>query len=227
MKRNGNTNSNTGNADLEKLKGMLSDIRQNFEALGANEKSSADKSYVIGRNLTELHKENRYRQLKDEDGNCFKKWQDFCEKGCGFSRVYADKLMKSAAIQDRLEASEVTTIKQSVANLYRLHIADKKPSIDIKTVWQKATKDNPDAFPTRNAVLKAITPHAQGNARPNAKDKFIKELSDLELTVSERKVLNAIIKKWIQGGMVESPEEIGDIIWEVSSKGPFNLMNLN
>ena len=38
---------------------------------------------------------------------------------------------------------------------------------------------------------------------------------------------NAIIKKWIQGGMVESPEEIGDIIWEVSSKGPFNLMNLN
>lgn len=38
---------------------------------------------------------------------------------------------------------------------------------------------------------------------------------------------NAIIKKWIQGGMVESPEEIGDIIWEISSKGPFNLMNLN
>ena len=196
MKRNGNTNSNTGNADLEKLKGMLSDIRQNFEALGANEKSSADKSYVIGRNLTELHKENRYRQLKNENGNCFKKWQDFCEKGCGFSRVYADKLMKSAAIQDRLETSEVTTIKQSVANLYMLHIAEKKHSIDIKTTWKEATEDNPDAFPARSAVSKAINPYTQGSANPTPKDKFIKELFALDLTANEQKALAAIIKKW-------------------------------
>ena len=196
MKRNGNTNSNTGNADLEKLKGMLSDIRQNFEALGANEKSSADKSYVIGRNLTELHKENRYRQLMDEEGNCSKNWQDFCEKRCGFSRAYADKLMKSAAIQDRLAASEVTTIKQSVANLYMLHIAEKKHSIDIKTIWQEATEDNPDAFPARSAVSKAINPYAPSSAKTNFRAKFFKELSDLDLTDTQRKTLEAIIKKW-------------------------------
>ncbi len=196
MKRNGNDNSNNGNANIEELEGKLSAIRQNFEALGANEKSSADKSYVIGRNLTELHKENRYRQLKDEEGNCFKKWQDFCEKGCGFSRVYADKLMKSAAIQDRLAASEVTTIKQSVANLYMLHIAEKKHSIDIKTIWKEATEDNPDAFPARSAVSKAINPYAPSSAKTNFRAKFFKELSDLDLTVSEKKALNAIIKKW-------------------------------
>ena len=196
MKSNENNNSNIGNANIEELEGKLSAIRQNFEALGTNEKSSADKSYAIGRNLTELHEKNRYRQLNDEDGNCFKKWQDFCEKGCGFSRIYADKLMKSAAIQDRLEASEVTTIKQSVANLYMLHIAEKKHSIDIKTIWEKATETTSDAFPARNAVLKAIGPHAHGSAKPSPKDKFIKELSDLELTAGERKVLNAIIKKW-------------------------------
>ena len=196
MKRNGNDNSNNGNANIEELEGKLSAIRQNFEALGANEKSSADKSYVIGCDLTELHKENRYRQLKDEEGNRFKKWQDFCEKGCGFSRVYADKLMKCAAIQDRLEASEVTKIKQSVANLYMLHIAEKKHSIDIKTIWQVASKSTPDAFPARSAVSKAINPYTQGSAKPTPKDKFIKELSDLELTAGERKVLNAIIRKW-------------------------------
>ena len=38
---------------------------------------------------------------------------------------------------------------------------------------------------------------------------------------------NAIIKAWILGGLKETPEEIGDIIWDASSKGPFNLMNLN
>ena len=38
---------------------------------------------------------------------------------------------------------------------------------------------------------------------------------------------NAIIKAWILGGMKETPEELGDIIWDTSSKGPFNLMNLN
>ena len=196
MKRNGNDNSNNGNANIEELKGKLSAIRQNFEALGANEKSSANKSYIIGRNLTELHKEYRYRLLTDEDGNCFKKWQDFCEKGCGFSRVYADKLMKSAAIQDRLEASEVTKIKQSVANLYMLHIAEKKHSIDIKTIWQMASKSTPDAFPARSAVSKAINPYTQGSAKPTPKDKFIKELSALDLTANEQKALAAIIKKW-------------------------------
>ena len=38
---------------------------------------------------------------------------------------------------------------------------------------------------------------------------------------------NAVIQKWILGGMTESPEEIADIIWEASSKGPFTLMKLN
>ena len=38
---------------------------------------------------------------------------------------------------------------------------------------------------------------------------------------------NAVIKAWILGGMKETPEEIGEIIWETSSKGPFNLMELN
>ena len=38
---------------------------------------------------------------------------------------------------------------------------------------------------------------------------------------------NSIIHKWILGGMQESPEEIADIIWECSSKGPFTLMKLN
>lgn len=38
---------------------------------------------------------------------------------------------------------------------------------------------------------------------------------------------NAIIKAWILGGMKETPEEIGDIIWETSSKGPFSLMDFN
>ena len=196
MKSNENNNSNIGNANIEELEGKLSAIRQNFEALGTNEKSSADKSYAIGRNLTELHEKNRYRQLNDEDGNCFKKWQDFCEKGCGFSRIYADKLMKSAAIQDRLAASEVTTIKQSVANLYMLHIAEKKHSIDIKTTWKEATEDNPDAFPARSAVLKAINPHAQNHNMSNPGKKFFAGLSKLDLTDQEREILNSIIAKW-------------------------------
>ena len=38
---------------------------------------------------------------------------------------------------------------------------------------------------------------------------------------------NAVIYNWILGGMTESPEEIADIIWEASSKGPFTLMKLN
>ena len=189
-------NNNKGNAEIDKFQKKFTEIRQNFEGLSANEKSSADKSYVIGRNLTELHKENRYRQLMDEEGNCSKNWQDFCEKRCGFSRAYADKLMKSAAIQDRLAASEVTTIKQSVANLYMLHIAEKKHSIDIKTTWKEATEDNPDAFPARSAVLKAINPHAQNHNMSNPGKKFFAGLSKLDLTDQEREILNSIIAKW-------------------------------
>ena len=37
---------------------------------------------------------------------------------------------------------------------------------------------------------------------------------------------NAVISSWILDGMKDSPEDIADIIWEASRKGPFNLMKL-
>jgi len=189
-------NTNKGNAEIDKFQEKFTEIRQNFEGLSANEKSSADKSFVIGRNLIELRTENRYRKLKVGEGSYFKKWQDFCEKGCGFSKAYADKLMNCAKVQGRLEASQVTTIKQSVANLYVLHIAEKKYSIDIETVWKKATGSTPDAFPTRSEVLKAINPHAQNHSTSKPGKKFFAGLSKLDLTDQEREILNGIIAKW-------------------------------
>ena len=185
-----------GSGEVDKLQEEFDEIRQNIEGLSSNEKSSADKSFIIGRNLIKLHSENHYRQLTDEDGNCFKKWQDFCEKGCGFSRTYADKLMKCAKMQERLEASRVTTIKQSVANLYRLHVAEEKHSIDIETVWKEATKSTPDAFPTRSEVSKAINPPAQSRNTTSPGKKFFDGLSKLNLTANEKKILAAIIAKW-------------------------------
>ena len=189
-------NTNKGNAEIDKLQEKWTKIRQNFEGLRANEKSSADKSFLIGLNLIELHAEYRYRNLTDEDGNGFKKWQDFCMKGCGFSRIYADKLMNAAEMQKRLEASNLTTIKQSVANLYMLHIAEKKHSINIEAVWKEATKSIPDAFPARNEVLKAINPHAQNHNTTDPSKKFFDRLGKLNLTDAEKKALDGIIAKW-------------------------------
>ena len=186
MKSNANTTTSTENANIDELKGKFDAIRQNFEALGASEKSSAGTSYLIGRNLIELHEGNRYRQLKDEDGNNFKAWQDFCEKGCGFSRIYADRLMRCAKVQDRLENAGVTTVKQSVANLYMLHAAEGKHSIDIAAVWKAATGNSPEVFPERKAVSSAIHPQVKSSSKPNVstRDKvrdIIKSLSENEL----------------------------------------------
>ena len=188
--------ANKMDVELDRFQGQFDEIRQNFAALSTDEKSSASKSNVIGRNLCELRAENRYRQLKDKDGKGFQTWQKFCEKGCEFSRIYADKLMKCTGIQERLEVSGVTTIKQSVANLYALHVAEKNNHIDIVTVWKEATGSTPDVFPARSAVLKAINPRALGSAKTNPRAKFIKELYGLDLTDSEKTTLDGIIAKW-------------------------------
>ena len=69
------------------------------------------------------------------------------------------------------------------------------------------------------AAAKVTEVFNSGNTSLSSRDKYVSTYTNSGT--------NAIIRDWILGGMKETPEEIGDIIWEVSSKGPFNLMKLN
>lgn len=69
-----------------------------------------------------------------------------------------------------------------------------------------------------SAASKVTEVFNSGNKKPTGKEKYI--------SIYTNHGTNAIIRSWILTGMKETPEEIGDIIWEVSSKGPFNLMKL-
>ena len=151
------TNTTTTNIANEELTNIYTAIKKDYAGLASNEKSSAAKSYSIGHDLILLHTGNLYQQLSDRHGNPFKSWGDFCEVGCEFTRAYADKLMKSAAIQDELEKAGVTTRKQSVANLYALHKAKKNdPELNLADVWKKASDNAKKAFPSRKKVQEAI-----------------------------------------------------------------------
>ena len=52
----------------------------------------------------------------------------------------------------------------------------------------------------------------------------IQNSRDRYLTTYCPAAANAVIRSWIIKGMVESPEEIADIIWQCSKKGVFSLM---
>ena len=174
------TTSNT-TLSIDELTKIHAEIKKDYAGLSANEKSSAAKSYNMGRNLSLLHKDNLYQQLSNHRGNPFKYWGDFCEIGCEFSRAYADKLMKSVAIQDALEQAGVTTIKQSVANLYSLHNAKKNdPELNLAEVWKKATGNVKNAFPSRKKVQDAI------NLKSNAprKSSQVKKSSNTHLDLT-------------------------------------------
>ena len=210
--------TNTANIDIEKLKDLHSAIKKDYVGLSENEKSSAVKSYNMGHNLNLLHEDGQYRNLPDNNGNQFKTWQSFCEEGCGFTRAYADKLMKIAAIQDELEETGATTVKQSVANLYALHNAKKgNPDLNLAEVWKKATENNPEAFPTRKDVLSAINP---GSHTPKRTTKVANDLPSLlsaikafTLSDEDKQQVRQVLDELLNGGRAnpiheDSPETI-------------------
>ena len=174
------TNTTTTNIANEELTNIYTAIKKDYAGLASNEKSSAAKSYSIGHNLILLHTGNQYQQLSDRHGNPFKSWGDFCELGCEFTRAYADKLMKSAAIQDELEQAGVTTRKQSVANLYALHKAKKNdPDLNLADVWKKASDNAKKAFPSRKKVQEAIDSESHATKKINPVKKSSNATHDL------------------------------------------------
>ena len=203
--------TNTANIDIEKLKDLHSAIKKDYAGLSENEKSSAVKSYNMGHNLNMLHKDEQYRNLTDNNGNQFKSWQSFCEEGCGFTRAYADKLMKSTAPQDELEQAGVTSIKQSVANLYALRKAKTNdPNLDLAEVWKKATGNNPEAFPSRNAVQKAINPefHAPKRTTKIANDlpSLLSALKAFSLSDEDKQQVRQVLDELLKAEQEDSPE---------------------
>ena len=72
-----------------------------------------------------------------------------------------------------------------------------------------------DIFVTASKIISVL---ADSDAITNPRDQYICAYCDAGA--------NAVIRKWILGGMTESPEEIADIIWETSGKGPFPLLGL-
>jgi len=209
--------TNTANIDIEKLKDLHSQIQKDYAGLTHNEKSSAAKSYDIGHNLTLLHNDNLYQQLSNHRGNPFKSWGDFCEMGCEFSRAYADKLMKSAAIQDELEQAGVTSIKQSVANLYALRKAKKNdPDLDLAEVWKKATDNAKKAFPSRKKVQEAIDmeSHApkkisqvkKGNNTPHDLTSLLTAIQAITLSDEDKQQVRQVLDALLKAEQEDSPE---------------------
>ena len=210
------TNTTTTNITNDELKEFYSAIKEDYAGLNENEKSSAVKSYNMGHNLNMLHKDNQYRNLTENNGNQFKNWQTFCEEGCGFTRAYADRLMKCNPTQDMLERMGVTSIKQSVANLYMLYTAKTNdPDLDLAEVWKKATGDNPEAFPSRNAVQKAINPefHAPKRTTKIANDlpSLLSALKAFTLSDEDKQQVRQVLDELLNAGSAnpiqeESPE---------------------
>ena len=208
--------TNTANINIEKLKDLYSAIKKDYAGLNENEKSSAVKSYNMGHNLSMLHKDNQYRNLTDNNGNLFNSWQSFCEEGCVFTRAYADKLMKSAATQDKLEQMGVTSIKQSVANLYALHKAKTNDlDLDLAEVWKKATGSNPEAFPTRTDVKRAINPESHTPKRTtkvaNDLPSLLSALKAFTLSDEDKQQVRQVLDELLNAGSAnpiqeESPE---------------------
>ena len=211
---------------IDELERIHDEIKTNFSELNNNEKSSAEKSYNVGHKLTQLHTDNLYRHLSDDNGKQFKTWGTFCDKGCGFTRAYADKLMKSAAIQDELEKAGLTTIKQSVANLYAIHKArHDAPETDIGGVWKTATHDDPQAFPPRKDVQKAINPesHASKSGKrtkrvaPSDFKSLLEAIKGITLSDENKKQLREILDEPV------SAKPVG----ELGGTADQNLLELN
>ena len=211
------TNTTTTNIANEELTNIYTAIKKDYAGLASNEKSSAAKSYSIGHNLILLHTGNQYQQLSDRHGNPFKSWGDFCELGCEFTRAYADKLMKSAAIQDELEQAGVTTRKQSVANLYALHKAKKNdPDLDLAEVWKKATDNAKKAFPSRKKVQEAIDmeSHApkkisqvkKGNNTPHDLTSLLTALKAFTLSDEDKQQVRQVLDALLKADQEDSPE---------------------
>lgn len=210
------TNTTATAITNDELKEFYSAIKKDYAGLNENEKSSAVKSYNMGHNLNMLHKDEQYRNLTDNNGNQFKSWQSFCEEGCDFTRAYADKLMKSVVIQDELEQAGVTSIKQSVANLYAIHTAEKKDSaLNIAELWKKATGNNPEAFPTRKDVRKAINPESHTPKRTtkvaNDLPSLLSALKAFTLSDEDKQQVRQVLDELLNAGSAnpiqeESPE---------------------
>lgn len=212
------TESANNTTSIEELMKRYNAIKENYAGLNENEKSSAVKSYNMGCNLNMLRKDDQYRNLLDNNGNPFKTWKSFCEEGCGFTRAYADKLMKSAAIQDELEQAGVTTVKQSITNLYSLHTAQKNTSLDIAEVWERASENNTEAFPTRNAVQKAINPESHTPKRTtkvaNDLPSLLTAIKGLTLSDEDKQQVQQALNDLLNAGSTnptqeeESPKDI-------------------
>ena len=205
------TNTTTTNIANEELTNIYTAIKKDYAGITSNEKSSAAKSYNMGHNLSMLHKDNQYRNLTDNNGNLFNSWQSFCEEGCVFTRAYADKLMKSAATQDKLEQMGVTSIKQSVANLYALHKAKTNDlDLDLAEVWKKATGSNPEAFPTRTDVKRAINPESHTPKRTtkvaNDLPSLLSALKAFTLSDEDKQQVRQVLDELLKAEQEDSPE---------------------
>lgn len=204
------TNQNTTN--IEDLMNRYIAIKENYARLNENARSSAIKSYNMGYNLNLLHKDDQYRNLHDNNRNPFKTWKSFCEEGCGFTRAYADKLMKSANVQDNLEQKGITTVKQSITNLYSLHTAQKKNSaLDVAEVWEKASDNNTEAFPTRHAVQKAINPESQVSKRiskvTNDLPSLLTAIKGLILSDEDKQQVQQVLNELLNAWNTNPPQE--------------------
>ena len=213
------TNTTATAITNDELKEIYSAIKEDYAGLNENEKSSAVKSYNMGHNLNMLHKDNQYRNLTENNGNQFKNWQTFCEEGCGFTRAYADRLMKCTPTQDLLEQMGVTSIKQSVANLYTLYKAKTNdPDLDLAEVWKKATGDNPEAFPTRKDVKSAINPESHTPKRTtkvaNDLPSLLTAIKGLTLSDEDKQQVQQALNDLLNAGSTnptqeeESPKDI-------------------
>lgn len=206
------TNTTATAITNDELKEIYSAIKEDYAGLNENEKSSAVKSYNMGHNLNMLHKDNQYRNLTENNGNQFKNWQTFCEEGCGFTRAYADRLMKCTPTQDMLEQMGVTSIKQSVANLYALYKAKTDdPNLDLAEVWKKATGDNPEAFPTRKDVKSAINPdfHTPKRTTKVANDlpSLLSALKAFTLSDEDKQQVRQVLDELLNAGSANPIQE--------------------
>ena len=173
---------------------MVKAIRDAQKQIERDSESTAVQNDIIGANLIRLYQNKCYKEMPDVQGNSYKSFETFCKETFGFSRIYAYRLMDAHKTLERLKTLELTTINQPERVLTMLKQA-KLDDDRLKEVWDKATRKKTDAIPSRNAVREAIG--KKEAKKKNTKDtKIFDELFSLDLTASEKKALNAIIKKW-------------------------------
>ncbi len=74
-----------------------------------------------------------------------------------------------------------------------------------------------DIFTTATRITQLFV--ADVNSCKNQREKY--------LSIYCNEGCNAVIRTWILSGMVESPREIANIIWDASTEGPFTLTKTN